>query len=134
MKNQLFLFCILSLLLISCDDEVPQGPNFTDPNPNDTEIQVENKSNFALDSFYLNTSGGSQLFGRVDQRKTTNLKSFLFSYPEMEIRFQINGKNFLHIPVDYSNMTKVESGKYELEINSIDTNKLSFTFLLEELE
>lgn len=121
------------MILFSCDKEVSKGPNFIDPNPNDTEIQVENKSGFVLDSFYLNTSGGSQLYGKVGQRKKTALKSFLFSYPEMEIRFQIEGKRFIHIPLDYSSMSKVESGHYELEINGIDTNNLKFNFLLEEL-
>lgn len=128
----LFIF-ILVIVITSCDEEVQQGPNFIDSNPNDTEIQVDNKSYFELDSFYINTSGGDQLYGQVDRRNTTQLRAFRYAYPEMEIRFQVDAKQFIHLPVDYSSMSKVESGQYELEINGVDTNKLSFTFLLKKI-
>lgn len=132
MKN-FFLALLLSLGFIACDEEVPQGPNFIDPNPNDVEIQVKNQSSFRLDSLFLNTSGGEQFYNQVNANSTSNFKSFSFSYPEMEIRFQVSGKDFSHDPGSYDGQEKVAFGEYELQILSVDTSNASFSFRLEEL-
>lgn len=131
--KKIIAFSFLLLGFIACDEEVPQGPNFIDPNPNDVEIQIKNQSSFALDSLSLNTSGGEQFYNHVKANSSSDFKSFSFSYPEMLIRFQVFGKPFSHDPGSYDGKEKVAFGKYELQILSVDTSNASFSFKLEEI-
>lgn len=116
---------------VSCDEEL-DTPQYTDPNPNDVELRIYNKSNFHLDSVFVKSGNRSLLFNSVVRKRTSNFKSVVSAYDEMEIRFKIEERKFLHQPNVFD--TKLESGRYELELDQIDSTSLSFTFLLREVQ
>lgn len=118
--------------LFSCDEELDPPINFVDGNPNDVEIAVKNESSFRLDSFYINTSGGENLYKNISRNRTSDYKTYLFSYSYFYIRFKADGKEFIHQPIDYVGEQRIENGRYQLKIRGVDTSSLSFSFQLEK--
>lgn len=123
---------VLLLFLIACDEELDSQRSFVDPNPFDVELKINNKSNFVLDSFYVESGSSAVYFGSVKSKELSPFKSFQIAYEEMGIKFKVDKNQFAHIPPTTS--TKLENGRYELQIDKLDTSALSFTFLLEKLE
>ena len=116
---------------ISCEEEVETEPNYVDPNLNDVEIAVENKSAFTIDSVFINTSGGENLYGTVGRNKTSEYKSYRFSYSYFYTRFKVGNKEFINQPIDYVGEERIDNGKYVFEISDIDTTQQIFKYLLE---
>ncbi|MCB0801467.1 MAG: hypothetical protein KDB74_00080 [Flavobacteriales bacterium] len=131
MKHYLIIF--LSCFFISCDpEENDLGPNFIDPNPNDVEIRIKNKTSYLLDSVYINTSGGESLYGNLSLFERSSYSSFRFAYPIFNIKFKVAEKKFSYSPASYDGEEKIANGKYTLEISEIDTSAISFSYFLNE--
>ncbi len=131
MFKQCIGIALFGLLLISCDEEPNQGPNFVDPNPDDVEIRINNEARTTLDSIYLNTSGGEQDYSVLLWTRKSSYKSFEFAYQIFHLRFKAYDKKFEYRPQDYSGESKVDAGKYTLSIKDLDSNNLTFTYRLE---
>lgn len=123
---------IIALFCFACDEEVQQGPNFTDSNPNDVEIRIDNQSNYWMDSIYLNTSGGEEYYGSLRFNRQSEYENFSKAYRIFHLRFYVNSKRFEIIPTDYVGEEKVPFGKYTLEISTVDTLNKTFSFVLKD--
>ena len=128
MRVKILSILFISLFVISCDKDAEQGPNFSDPNPNDTEFRIDNKSNYRLKSIYINSSGSANDYGDLTRNTKTSYQSFSFAYRIFEIRFKVGEKTLFLTPTDYSGEKRLDAGRYTVDIANVDTSNNTFTF------
>lgn len=114
--NKLLLFFLIgsALLTVGCsrDKELDDDVAAT----SQVQIRVKNASLLPLDNIEVNTSGGLNSFGTIEESQVSDYKSFDFAYRYSFVKLTINGEPYIIQPIDYVGEDKLKRGKYTYEI------------------
>ncbi|WP_159467569.1 hypothetical protein [Dyadobacter sp. 3J3] len=113
-KLLLCLFVGIVFLHLSCSRDKELSNNVEAQSQ--VQIRIRNASLLPFEDIEVNTSGGINKFGTVDDNQISDYKTFDFAYPYSFVKLNINGEPYIIQPIDYTGQRKLESGKYTYEI------------------
>ena len=132
MRN-LSILCLL-ISFCSCSSELEDEKSFVDPNPNDIELRIDNRTGYQLKDFKLNTFALERGLGQVQAASVSTYYSFPYAYSYVGLNFNVNRVNFSYNPTEYQNDERLEGDRYEILIIDLDTVKQTFSFQLRFVE
>lgn len=116
MKKLLFTFLIgIVLTNLSCSKD--KDFNNDVEAQSQVQIRIRNASLLPFEDIEVNTSGGVNKFGTVNDSQESDYKTFDFAYRYSFVKLNINGEPYIIQPIDYTGEHKLESGKYTYEIH-----------------
>ena len=125
MKKSL-LIAIILISAASCKETEysPEGP---------TDVRIKNSTGLTMSEITVNTSGGINSFGSVNNSQLSDYKRFDKAFPEAEVSALINGQIFSTGVVDYNGMTYIGQAKitYDVTISDLNNRKLSVDVTLD---
>ncbi|RSK45635.1 hypothetical protein [Hymenobacter perfusus] len=100
-----------SLLQVSCQKEtVTDG----------VRVRVKNASSYQFKDVHIDTSGGTNDYGRLNAGKETEYAAYTQAYNYAYIKVTIDGRDLVLQPTDYVGETALESGKYTYRVGVSD--------------
>lgn len=126
--KRLGLIISFFLLLSSCSKEADNGPSFTDPNPDDVEIRVSNRTTHTISNFLLDSYSREVNFGVLYPSTLTSYQSFPTAYSFVGISFEVDGHDFEYKPSNYTAEDELKGDRYQLTVNELDTIHRTFSF------
>lgn len=134
MKNLYLLFISLFYISFSsCDTDTDAAtPNFTNGNPDEVEIRIDNQSPFVMKNVEVNTGSNANTYDFVGGYGSSSFQSFFYAYPTVSLSFVVGEKQFDYADSNYVHQNKLSAAQYNLLVYDIDTIRLTFSFRLEK--
>lgn len=127
-----FFIILISLLLLSCDNDNNFGNTFVSSELDEVELRIHNETVFTMNEVTIRSGGEEFNYGKVLAKTKSSVKKFEKVYPFFDLKFNIGDKNFEYIPQSFDGYHPVENARYDVKIYDVDTVKLTFSFRLEE--
>ncbi|MCU0407521.1 MAG: hypothetical protein MUD02_01095 [Bacteroidales bacterium] len=113
-------------LFLSCKETEysPEGP---------TDVRIRNSTGQMMSEITVNTSGGINGYGTVQNNELSDYKRFDKAFPEAEISTVINGQLYSTGSVDYNGMTYIGQAKitYVVSIKDAGGRTLAVDVILD---
>lgn len=80
------------------------------------QLRIENLCGIKLDSVWVNSPGGKQVYYNVNLGEKSGYKAFSFIYPYAYIKIFSGSQSMVLQPIDYVGETKITTGMYTYRI------------------